>query len=350
MYPTHRLSCLPLLLCVFVASAALVSTQFLSPSLVYAEELVQFNISTTVGAGEDAYFKLTSPETLNDLDITITRPKGTPLKFSTKTLPKGETAALTWKEAEGVFNYQVHIKANASNGQTIDGTQTFSVVFASGLSIQVSKSRVDLTGGQVYFSANQPIARAEVRVYTEGDRLVAENTHQYQGKSKEYLVSWTPTADSIKLVEIKAFDKQDSWAAYKLMPFTVEIPHIDVVFGSGLDTIEEAERPKLDEALKVIFEEMAKYGADFEFSLQIGGYTDTVGSPEDNKTLSEKRAKAIARYFRDHGIKVPIYYKGFGEDSQAVTTADNTPEPRNRRATYNLGDLSPAGAGWKALK
>ena len=71
--------------------------------------------------------------------------------------------------------------------------------------------------------------------------------------------------------------------------------------------------------------------------------------------LDAQRAEAIARYFKAHGVTVPIYYQGFGEDALAVPTADAVDEARNRRAVYVLANVPPRGAQfpraqWKRLQ
>jgi outer membrane protein OmpA-like peptidoglycan-associated protein/methionine-rich copper-binding protein CopC len=340
---------LALLLC----SAPLAFT-LLSPSPAIAQDIVSFSFSSTVAVKDEAYFELTAIEQLTSLEVTISRPQGKPIKLSKKNHPANSPARVTWREKDGSYNYTLSIEATTASGATINGSQAFSVTFgaasaANPITLQVPKKLADLDGGKLTYSTNIPFERAELTVYTDNDRLVAQTTPPGQSKTKDLTISWTTTADPIRLVELKVFDKHGNWASQKLIPFTVSIPHEDVVFASNSDVIQDAERPKLDDALKVIFDELAKHGSDFEFSLLIGGYTDTVGSKEDNQALSEKRARSIARYFRDKGLKIPIFYKGFGEDNLAIPTADNVDEPRNRRATYNLGDLAPSGT-WRALK
>src|SRR5205823_2690461 len=62
------------------------------------------------------------------------------------------------------------------------------------------------------------------------------------------------------------------------------------------------------------------------------GHTDDTGSSELNAALSERRARAIARLFYDHGVPIAqVYYQGAGE---TLPIADNRTEPgraRNRR-------------------
>jgi OOP family OmpA-OmpF porin len=67
--------------------------------------------------------------------------------------------------------------------------------------------------------------------------------------------------------------------------------------------------------------------------IRINGFTDTVGGKPYNKTLSEKRAKAVADQLKKLGVEgVTVEVAGFGKDKLAVPTKNNVKEQRNRRA------------------
>ena len=76
------------------------------------------------------------------------------------------------------------------------------------------------------------------------------------------------------------------------------------------------------------------------YRFRIEGHTDTVGSPEANKTLSERRAQAVVTFLStqfkiDPSRLEPV---GMGEEGLLVQTPAGTPEPRNRRVqVINLG-------------
>ncbi len=76
------------------------------------------------------------------------------------------------------------------------------------------------------------------------------------------------------------------------------------------------------------------------YHFRIEGHTDTVGSKDYNRTLSERRAEAVAAYIGnkfgiDKSRMVPV---GLGSDHLLVPTGDQTPEARNRRVqVVNLG-------------
>lgn len=76
------------------------------------------------------------------------------------------------------------------------------------------------------------------------------------------------------------------------------------------------------------------------YRFRIEGHTDTVGSADYNKELSDRRAAAVVDYLAanfkvDRSRLEPV---GMGEQGLLVPTPDQTSEPRNRRvAVVNIG-------------
>jgi outer membrane protein OmpA-like peptidoglycan-associated protein len=76
------------------------------------------------------------------------------------------------------------------------------------------------------------------------------------------------------------------------------------------------------------------------FRFRIEGHTDTVGSPEYNRALSERRAEAVVSYIESKYSVKPgrLQAVGMGEQGLLVSTPPQTAEPRNRRVqVINLG-------------
>ncbi len=76
------------------------------------------------------------------------------------------------------------------------------------------------------------------------------------------------------------------------------------------------------------------------YRFRIEGHTDTVGSKDENQTLSQARAEKVAGYLEhDYGVSPDrLQPVGLGEDGLLVATPDQTAEPRNRRVhVVNLG-------------
>ena len=76
------------------------------------------------------------------------------------------------------------------------------------------------------------------------------------------------------------------------------------------------------------------------YRFRIEGHTDTVGSPDLNKTLSEQRAAAVAAYLTSQFAVAAARLEpvGMGQEGLLVPTPANTAEPRNRRVqVVNVG-------------
>jgi OOP family OmpA-OmpF porin len=76
------------------------------------------------------------------------------------------------------------------------------------------------------------------------------------------------------------------------------------------------------------------------YRFRIEGHTDTVGQPDANKALSERRAEAVVDFLatRFHLDRARLEAAGMGEDGLLVQTPPQTPEARNRRVQIvNIG-------------
>ena len=124
----------------------------------------------------------------------------------------------------------------------------------------------------------------------------------------------------------------------KTSPLAAKLPQESL---PGSDAIPADERGKLDSSYAAIAAALVKYGKWGKPSLYIAGHTDTVAAVGFNRDLSNRRARSIARHFKRKGMKVDVYYIGFGEEALLVPTPDNTPEPRNRRAEYIISVNEP---------
>ena len=124
--------------------------------------------------------------------------------------------------------------------------------------------------------------------------------------------------------------------------------NISVIFRSAI-----AARPILPHHFRLYFilgsdeltpESKAAYGAVFDdikqrpvYEIAVIGFTDTVGDPRYNQALSRRRAEAIRDRLVRNGLDgKAISTAGRGEHDLLVPTADQTPEPRNRRVEITV--------------
>ena len=222
----------------------------------------------------------------------------------------------------------------------IDGTEgemplDFEVEVLPTLELAVDRGSVDLVQGSLKVHASRALGSVSVEVFGLGNSLLsAAALNPVPTPGQEQMIEWVVSDAEVIRLEVKATDTFGFWAGVELSPWFYEVPHEDVVFESGKHEVRPGEAPKLVAAQKEIAGVLEKYGADVKMQLFVGGYTDTVGDKGSNAGLSERRARAIAQWFRASGFERPIYYQGFGERGLAVTTADEVDEPRNRRAVY----------------
>jgi len=220
------------------------------------------------------------------------------------------------------------------------------------LRVQVEKSKVDLKAHRLEVKMSHPAGKVKITVVGESGATLADDTIDFQGRAAgtPLIVTWSPSSDEgVSTIDVTAYDAQGSWVGVQISPWFVAIPHEDVNFKTDRSDIETSEAPKLDAALAKINEALAKDKAHGKqhagITLYIAGHTDTVGSADHNRKLSDDRARSIAAWFRQHGVPTAIAFAGFGETAPAVKTADNVDEPRNRRADYVLSDGPPQYSG-----
>ena len=73
------------------------------------------------------------------------------------------------------------------------------------------------------------------------------------------------------------------------------------------------------------------------YEIEVIGFTDTVGDLPYNQALSLRRAAAIRdTLVRDGVDRQAISIVGRGKRDPLVLTADQTPEPRNRRVEITV--------------
>lgn len=72
-------------------------------------------------------------------------------------------------------------------------------------------------------------------------------------------------------------------------------------------------------------------------AITVNGHADRTGSEDYNMDLSLRRAKFVVRTLSRAGIAVHrIRHYAFGESDPAVPTADDVPEPKNRRVEISV--------------
>ena len=110
---------------------------------------------------------------------------------------------------------------------------------------------------------------------------------------------------------------------------------LNIQFATGSDVLTPRAIQALDELGRALATPTL---AAYHFRIE--GHTDTVGKPEQNKSLSERRAEAVVAYLttKYQIDSARLQAVGMGENGLLVATPDQTPEARNRRVlVVNVG-------------
>jgi outer membrane protein OmpA-like peptidoglycan-associated protein len=79
--------------------------------------------------------------------------------------------------------------------------------------------------------------------------------------------------------------------------------------------------------------------------IEVAGHTDSVGKPENNQALSQKRADAVKTYWTSKGVAAEgLVAKGYGETKPVEPVADETANEKNRRIDFAVTDAAAASA------
>jgi OmpA-OmpF porin, OOP family len=76
--------------------------------------------------------------------------------------------------------------------------------------------------------------------------------------------------------------------------------------------------------------------------IQIEGHTDSTGSAQFNRKLSQQRAESVVKYMTGKGIdKQRMVAKGFGPDRPLASNDDEAGREQNRRVEFNIVKQGP---------
>ncbi len=226
------------------------------------------------------------------------------------------------------------------------------------LRLDVDKAKVDLAGHRLEITPSNDLVRVTIKVVGDSGAVLAldEKALASHPARTPLVVRWTPSSDEAAArIDVAGYDADGSSYTVTLTPLSVTIPHEEVGFATDSAVIADAERPKLEASYAKVLELLAIHAEIQGVRLFVAGHTDTVGDAGYNLRLSRQRAQAIARWFRQRGLTLPIGWQGFGETALLVKTADNVDEPRNRRVDYFLSVAEPtvktsgARATWNAV-
>jgi len=234
----------------------------------------------------------------------------------------------------------------------------FEVTMHPELKMSIPEDKVDLKKGTLNVKLDRPSETYSISLFDSDNTEVGQGFERVDPAFNLGFteVTWEALSDDVAVIQVQGKDIYGFTTETKLFPWSYDIPHEDVIFDSNESTIPTEEVYKLTDVQSEVQAVVAKYNQFAVVNLYVAGYTDTVGAPSHNKSLSEQRAKSIAHWFKESGFQGDIYYQGFGESVLAIPTADGVDEAQNRRVLYVVAATEPNRGGsfpasnWKALR
>jgi len=321
---------------------AVLALSFLST--VAAAQEPQLFVKPQFKPSEPIVLTVTSPVPAVRFDASLDH-DGKPVQVSHGPARAGEKVQL---RLPGEGHYDGQIVVTFKDGNRSTSTIKFDAVVAGpALKIGYTNESFDAAAHRLDFTLSRPARHVELKVLGDDGTEIGSASADYKGERPGTPLSivYTPTRPgaAAKLI-LRATSTDGGRGEAHLLPYSINVPHKEIVFETGKWEIRKSEEPKLDAVYQKIADEVGKarkIEPNVPVKLFIAGYTDTVGTPADNRKLSLERARAIAIWFRDRGLPLPIEYAGFGEDVLRVKTPDETDNAANRRADYIVAFQEP---------
>lgn len=324
----------------------------LSAGLAWAGDL-DFGYSPAPGPGENPAFLVTPKRPVASMRVVIEAGDRT-FEFDRGALAAGAAQRFEWRRDDRVTSATAWVQVEFKDSATEEVRVPFSWSYGAPLKVDLSRASADVARRTITVEVTAPVERADIIAYGARKAVLDERTVDIDDGPGKIDVPWVGDPGEVVLLDVKLHGAS-AWAGFTYSPWFLNIPHDDVRFDTNSHDIPVEEEHKLRSTLAQLRDVIEKYGSVVPVKLYIAGCTDTVGTKESNRALSQRRARSIARWLRANGYDRPIYYYGFGEDLLAVPTGDGVDEPANRRALYMVG-ANPPGAGsgipavsWQAL-
>ncbi len=277
--------------------------------------------------------------------------------YGVSRMRSGQKRKFCWREKPGMYEYAVGMSALYKGTQRTKEL-TVSINYLPPIKLVLDRAKTDVQKRKLVVLLNHPADHAELVIVARGGKVLAREKTEFAAADPgtPLEISWSKLEADIARMDLKVYDTDGFWVGTSISPWTVHIPHAEVAFATNKWEIQKSEAPKLDAAVKLINKALRDHASKLRVRLYVAGFTDTVGGTSHNRTLSANRARSIARYFKKHGVKISILYRGYGEEALAKKTPDNTDEPKNRRALYILSSQPPrlskhvTWGGWRSAQ
>lgn len=197
---------------------------------------------------------------------------------------------------------------------TVFDSKTLKPVDASIEFIQVSETGVrELTASD---SAGYMITLPQEFNYT----ILCRSEGHYNADDSVSLIGITKSTEIVKDIYVDPIVKN--------MAIVLD----NVYFEFDSDKLKPGSFPALDNVVEMLLDNP-------DLKMYVNGHTCSMGSDAYNQKLSERRARAIVRYLKEHGVSESrLKYHGYGETMPIASNETEAGRETNRRVEFKLAD------------
>ncbi len=321
----------------------------------FAGQVIDVRLNDKVAAGKQPSLAISVFGDLSELVLDLTRDDGKKIQQQLLNIPRGSKRSFVIPQSSGRHRYRGSLALTRASGESGSMDLDFTAEVIAALGLSVNRDNLDLVEHTVLLKAKRALSQVDFEVTAEDGTLIDRGSQKVQPPAKQARLIWKQKDGKVLKIRLLAYDTDNIHEDLELIPWTYHIPHQEVEFETGKWDIRDSEISKLNHSYHLLQDGLSRYGSLLEVKLYVAGHTDTVATADSNRILSEKRALAIARFFRFRGFVQPVFYQGYGEGGLKVPTPDETDEPQNRRAEYVLAaeapnmNVSGSAAHWKRL-
>lgn len=140
-------------------------------------------------------------------------------------------------------------------------------------------------------------------------------------------------SENFDIPEKAAFQEVDKDIDLKFVAVGKKIILKNIFFDTDKATLRPASTAELNRLILLMNENPT-------LKIELGGHTDSQGSDEHNKGLSERRAKAVVDYLVNAGISATrLKSAGYGESKPIATNDDEAGRQLNRRTEFTILEM-----------
>lgn len=164
----------------------------------------------------------------------------------------GVTRVVELDQPEGAFHYAGELSVNLPNGDSLNMPLEFDTNMSGPLRLDLNKDKdVDLDKRTIHFRLNHPAGKAKLTVILDSGKPLVDSEIPFNNEpaGTDLSVDWPETSEELLKVSLTAYDPNGMYSGIELFPYTVYVPHDEIVFDTGKADIREDQRPKVDKPL-----------------------------------------------------------------------------------------------------